>query len=244
MKIIDAFWEKRNLGCDVAEIICSYEDERLEEERIKALFHPYQVMKIPCSRGDMLFQAQELGFRVIECQVSFKTKTRKIILPEKYQRFYKEVSYHVASDEETKEVIRRIRDDRIFTTDRIALDPYFSTEIAGRRYANWIQDLMKNGYVIYIKCYREKVFGWVITSVLDGRIADMILGGNFQGKVWSGMGVIGHYLTIQIARDMGAESIKEAVSTNNLRSIKLLLEFGSNIEQIQYVLVKHLSKMK
>lgn len=241
MEIINSIWEKRNLGCDSVEIRCSYDDTSLDKSLL-LLKQPYQVIKIPCSKTDLLLQAQAFGFVFMECQVQFKTELKDLYLPKKYERLVKNVSYHDASDEEIEETIEKVRNGNMFTTDRIALDPYFSKEIAGKRYANWMNDLLQNGYNVYIYTYKEEPFAWIIADVKENQMADMIFGGNFQEKSWVGMGIAGHYATIKMARDKGALGLFYGVSTNNLRQIKTVLEFGSKINEIEYVLVKHIKE--
>lgn len=244
MEIIDAVWEKRNLGCETVEIRCSYEDETLDVEAINSLKQPYQVMKIPAGKADLLLQAQGLGFQVMECQIGFKRTVKDFEMPKKYQRFVKDTSYHEASQEEIEDTLRRIEAGNMFTTDRIALDSHFSKEIAGKRYANWIRDLLKNGYVLYMKTYKCEVFGWSINNSSTSKKANAILGGNFQEKVWSGAGIAGLYIVIQIAKDHGSDIICGAASINNLRNVKLLLEFSYAIDYVEYVLIKHLEDKK
>lgn len=240
MEIIDTIWEKRNLGCDSVEIRCTHEDAELDTESILSLRQPYQVIKIPCAKTELLLQAQSLGFMLIECQVLFKTNLNDLRLPSKFERMVRYVSYHEASEKEIEDTLREIRDDNIFTRDRIALDPCFSREIAGKRYANWIQDLLDKNYVMYIHTYKDEYFGWIVANAEEGKSADVLIGGNSQKKMWPGMGIAGQFLAIQLARDKRSTGIHYGVSTNNLRQIKNVIEFGSKIEEIEYVLIKHI----
>lgn len=241
MEIINTVWEKRNLGCDSVEIRCTQEDEELDAESILALKQPYQVIKIPCSKTGLLLQAQSLGFMMIECQIIYKTNIKDYHFPQKYERLLKDVSYHRATQEEIDDTLRRVRSGKIFTRDRIALDSHFSLAIAGKRYANWMQDLLDKEYIMYMRTYRGNAFGWIIMKVLEDGTGDLVLEADFQEKSWCGMGISGAYLNIKIAKDEGAKRIIGAVSTNNLRNVKINVEIGSNINRIDYVLVKHVN---
>lgn len=242
MKVIDAVWEKRNLGCDTAEIRCSFDDGMLDEEYINMLTQPYQVMRIPSGRADLLLQAQKMGFNVIEGQVHIQKKLKDFSVPEMYQRFVKDVSYSIASDKEIEDILHRIEKGDMFTTDRIALDPHFSKEIAGRRYVNWTRDLLKSGYILYIKWCKERAFGWNINNSSICKNATGTLGGNFQEKAWAGAGIAGIYLNLKVAQINGAESFESSISTNNVRNIRLHLSYGFTVSEIEYVAVRHLKK--
>lgn len=240
LEIIDAVWEKRNLGCDTVEIRYETQDKSLQIEKLQELKQPYQVIKIPTGKNGLFLQAQEIGFQVMECQVTFKRILKDFEIPKKYQRFVKDVSYHIASDEEAENTLQCVKTGNIFTTDRIALDPNFSTEIAGYRYANWIQDLLKKGYTLYMKTFKGEVFGWSINNSSISKKVDMVLGSNFQERTWNGMGIAGIYLNTHIAQVNGGIVAYTTISTNNLRNIRLHMEYGYMIERMEYVLIRHI----
>ena len=62
MKVIDAVWEKRNLGIDACEVLFEREDAvadiSSEFERISA---PYTVVKVPSERNDISEYVQKNG---------------------------------------------------------------------------------------------------------------------------------------------------------------------------------------
>lgn len=53
MRIVDAVWEKRNLGVDTVEIALDEDDDVNVFEEINTLKQPYQVLKIPNGRIDI-----------------------------------------------------------------------------------------------------------------------------------------------------------------------------------------------
>ena len=88
MKIVDAVWEKRNLGVDVTEIVCEASDSK--EELISALSKvkaPYSVCKVPSGAVELLLCAQEQGYQVIEMLIGMERKTKDLELPSKYKGF-------------------------------------------------------------------------------------------------------------------------------------------------------------
>ena len=242
MKIIDAVWEKRNLGCETVEIQYGYDDNILDEACINQLTQPYQVMRIPSGKAQLLLQAQKMGFAVIEGQIHIQRKLKDFTVPPTYQRFVKDVSYSVANADEIRDVLQRVEKGDMFTTDRIALDPCFSSKIAGHRYSNWINDLLDRGYVLYIKKCNGKAFGWNINNSSISKQAIGTLGGNFQEQAWAGAGVMGIYLNLKLAQDNGAESFESSISTNNIRNLRLHLSYGFTITGMDYVAVRHLMR--
>lgn len=62
---------------------------------------------------------------------------RELTLPAVYRRFEQEIVVKEADREQRESILREIESGDIFETDRIALDPYFGKEMAGKRYANW-----------------------------------------------------------------------------------------------------------
>ena len=67
MEIIEAVWEKRNIGLRTFEIEIS-ENDTCEElkESIENLQFDYLVVKIPPSRTDFIFKASNLGLTFVE----------------------------------------------------------------------------------------------------------------------------------------------------------------------------------
>ena len=69
MEIKEAFWEKRNLGIDVCEIIISKSDteEKISNnlDKLKSNFK-YLVAKVPINNIDSLFLLQRKNFKFIE----------------------------------------------------------------------------------------------------------------------------------------------------------------------------------
>ncbi|MCH4154354.1 MAG: hypothetical protein LKF32_06905 [Mageeibacillus sp.] len=59
MRIVDAVWEKRNLGVDTVEIALDEDDDVNVFEEINTLKQPYQVLKIPNGRIDISSAAQK-----------------------------------------------------------------------------------------------------------------------------------------------------------------------------------------
>ena len=87
MKIVDAVWEKRNLGVTTCEVTIEQEDT-LEEVNSAcddlSNRYEYLVFKIPSNRSDLVLPMQLKNFRYIETQFTFMTSAKNIRITEKY----------------------------------------------------------------------------------------------------------------------------------------------------------------
>ena len=240
MKITDAFWEKRNLGVDVTEIACAASDSR--EELISALSEvktPYSVCKIPGGAAELLLCAQDQGYRVIEMSIGLEGKTRELALPFIYRRFEPEIAIRDAKSEQIEEVLWEVEAGDIFNTDRIALDPHFGKKVAGRRYANWIRDLLHQGAHLCIGYYKDIPAAFGVNQSKEGGISDAVVGGALSNGTGVGLGFLSIYANLVSGIQQGNTKIKTHVSSNNLPIIHLHRQFGFQIHEMQYVLVKY-----
>ena len=240
MKIVDAVWEKRNLGVDVTEIVCEASDSK--EELITVLSKvntPYSVCKIPSGSAELLLCAQEQGYQVIEMSIAMEGKTKELSLPRIYQRFASEISVRDADEEQTEQVLREIEFGSIFKTDRIALDPHFGEEAAGRRYANWTRDLIEQGAHVCIGYYKDVPAAFGVNQDKEGAVSHDVLGGVLGNSVGVGLGFLSAYSNLVSAIRYGNVKVVAYVSSNNPAIIHLRQHFGFQITEMQYVLVKH-----
>lgn len=240
LKIIDAIWEKRNLGTDVFEVQCERED--CIEELYTALHEiktPYSVCKIPSGSVNLLKCAQELGYQVIEMSICMEGSLKDIILPKIYERFMKDVDIKEANAEEIECVMKHIEQGELFATDRIAVDSYFGKKIAGIRYSNWVKDLLPKGARVSIALFKNVPVAFGINIDRENSVSDAFLGGLLENGVGSGLGFLALYANIVTAKKYGNKKIVSSVSSNNQAIINLHLQFGYRIKNMHYVLIKH-----
>lgn len=241
MKIIDAVWEKRNLGVTCVEIEIEKSDGISQViDVLRARNEQYQVVKMATGRPDMAFALQDEGFRYIETLIETGRRFRgRPETPELCRRFEKDISYHYANDAEMARVIAEIRKGDIFATDRISLDPAFSKALAGRRYALWMQDLLAGGKAsMVISCYRNEAIGFSIHHN-RGSYYDMVLGGLLPEYLDSGYGFVNSYCGINAVYEEGAKVIRSHVSSNNVTILKLHLMFGMQVKSLSDVFIRH-----
>lgn len=241
MKIVDAYWEKRNLGVNCTEIEIEPSDK--ENDIIPSVLdaqNEYTVVKVPNMAPNVLSKLQKLGFEYIES--SFKLVKRlneKPQLPNIYKRYEQYIEIDLASKNEVKHIIGDIASGNIFVTDRIAIDPYFSEKQAGKRYANWISDLMaKDSCYICVAKYKGENMAFGIIESLDNK-SHAVLGGLFSNYSKSSMGFLNVYANTLYPFSIGDKSVHTHISSNNLPILKLHMLFGYSIESINYVLIKH-----
>lgn len=242
MQIVEASWEKRNLGVSCVEIEIRKTDEVSDViKEIRNRTEQYQVIKSPVGRTDMAFAIQKEGFSYIETM--FETTRRLVerpVPPEICEPFIKNIDYHIASNAEVKPVLDEINKGSIFTTDRIALDPYFSKQLAGRRYALWMEDVLKDKRAsMIISSYKGENIGFSI-HIDKGSFYDMVLGGLFHDWLESGLGFVNSYCGIMAAYEQGAKRLKSHVSSNNFTMLKLHLLFGLQISSMTDNYIKHI----
>ena len=248
MKIIDAFWEKRNLGVDTLEIEIEDKDANMEnkdiEEKISNCLdknkHQYYVLKFATGNNDMFRMAKLLDFQFAEVQFDVAIYKQKFITEDysKITRFNTLVVNEYKDDEHFDYIISKIGDG-MFYTDRIALDPHFGIEISNRRYLNWVKDLKGNDdYSISIFSNNDEKVGFSLNKN-NGETCYGLLGGLFSDYQTSAWGIFSHYSNIKKVFER-YNIFRTSLSSNNIRVIKLWQYFSSEILKMKYVYVKHL----
>lgn len=240
MKIIDAVWEKRNLGVDVKELICDG-TETAEElgKQLAKIQVPYSVLKIPSGSTDLLLAAQSAGYHFMESSISLDGKVSTMALPRIYQRFEPYIQVNRAEGELLDKILQEIETGTIFETDRITRDPYFSQKIAGKRYANWTKDELNKGAEAVISYYKEQPVAFGINMCSDGTVYDAFLGGVFSEAANKGLGFLALYANMESIRSQGGTKIITHVSSNNMPILRLHMQYGYEITDMNYVLVRH-----
>ena len=150
MKIVDAAWEKRNLGVSCYEINVEKEDSfSLLTDVLENYKADYMVVKLPAGMVKHSFFLQDHGFYFIEtmtlCQYNLQ---RPINLSPLQQRMVSDFTYQEMKEEDLQELFEEIKKG-MFHTDRVALDPFFTSEQSTNRYIGWIKDELQHQSSIY-----------------------------------------------------------------------------------------------
>lgn len=241
MKIVDAVWEKRNLGVATCEVTFDAQDSL---ENIAAthdeLFPKYEylVFRVPCNRSDIALILQGKGCLFIETAITLQNDLKNIFVDGKYKPLCNKCSWALMSDKDLTRLYDEIKAG-IFQTDRIYLDPYFSKEVAANRYVFWTQDLVAQNCLPHKIIFGDKVIGFFLDKAQDDGSTKGLLAGIYHEFLKTGLGFLVQYAGFARAKSINAPYRTLNVSSNNLPVIKINLELGAKINKLEYVLIKH-----
>ena len=241
MRIIDAKWEKRNLGVECTEFEIASEENIAEvEDIIQTYKTEYQIAKVPVGNVGMQLMLQNYGFQFYETNLQLERKIgASESLPRIYSRFEKDITFRDATDEEIARILEEVAQGDMFTTDKVALDPYFSQELSGRRYSLWARDILDAGAKTVVGLYKGKVASFTIYEIKD-RYFLAFIGGMLSGYRDMGLGFIPLYVTAKHISQAGGGLLRTGVSSNNPAILRLQLSFGAHIRSMTNIFVKHL----
>lgn len=235
-------WEKRNLGVESSIEYYVNEGDTWNEivDDIKQHDEEYQVMHIASGNTDVLLNAVGMGFFLIEMNIQLAVDVNKVVFPEIYRRFENKVTCELSTEEEKGKILSAIEKGNMFSTDKVARDPYFGVDYAGRRYAYWTKDKVNQGAYILSMKYKEKLVAFDVLFDAGNGIGEAFLGGVLPEYRNSGLGFIGVYHVAKYAQKLGYKKIITGVSSNNLSILKLHELFGYTVESASYCMIKHL----
>jgi hypothetical protein len=242
MKIIDAFWEKRNLGVKSCIEVIIEDSDKFESvrEQISLLKAEYLVVKVSAYKPEFNFLMGNLGFTFVEGQYNFvidMSGYEDFIknLPAVTQRMINAISVKKLVPSEYSVVYDRICEG-IFDTDRIYLDPHFSHEIAAKRYIGWITDELERGANIYTAKYKNSDIGFFAVNSARNNVFLSGIYHNFKNK---GLGFCTQLKFNQELYKSGIRKLSVFVSTANATQVRSSFAMGYNYASLSYIFVKH-----
>jgi len=239
MKITPAPWEKRNLGVTCVELTVEPSDDiGVIDQSLLQINAAYQVVKVPCSRPDVLFYMQSRGFLVAEVITKCSHDGQLAPLTRVQQKILGSLSCGRASSSDLDLIFSELRRG-MFTTDRVAVDPKFGVEVAGRRYAGWLSDGLERGALVYKLSHKNLQVGFFVMESSTPLEWNATLGGIFPQYQRSGFGYFMNYLEILTAMEHGAKRVYTTFSSNNSAISAIHYALGYRLIQQQYVLVRH-----
>lgn len=237
MKIVEAVWEKRNLGVSSYEVIIEKDDSTDEiEKKLSELDAEYIVVKVSSDNSVVLPSVQKAGFEYIEDLIHVEHDLSEVARNRIIQRLYDETTYREMNEEDKQQLWAEIADG-MFDSDRISNDPHFGKEKAAVRYTNWIKDLLTKGAKIYAIRYRDDSTGFVILETKDGLTYHSVLGGGYRKYRKSGIGII--QKEQEITKSLGGKRVVTTVSSNNVGQFKALIMNGYKPYAIEHIFIKH-----
>lgn len=241
MRIVDCFWEKRNLGCSTMEVTIENKDSYNEEDFSQFFSYDYVVVKVPVSKLDFNYGLSSLGYTMVELQMEMSIKLKDFDCNNRFIRpLLSDLDFQeINSMNELNDILARMNSG-MFSTDRICLDPYFGPEIGCQRYKNWIIDEFerKSSSIIKLK-YKNLDVGFSMfkgTDVIRG-----LLGGIYLDKQNIGLGVLTPSLLplYFLRNNLQVKKIVGDISSNN-KPVWVLYEMvGFRPHNTRYVFVKH-----
>lgn len=239
MKIIDAIWEKRNLGVTCVEATVEPTDTAdAIRERLATISAQYAVVKLPAGRADAMFAVSELGYVFIEALIHVTWKVVSLELPGILKRMDDSVGYARMDDADKERLWSELRNG-LHDSDRVSLDPHFSKERAAERYVGWIQDELARGTDVYKMTLKDQAIGYFTMKHLGDGVYYPFLAGMYASHRSSGLGfLVPHKPKCEVVA-RGGRSISTYISTNNEAAIRMHVTAGFNFGQVTYVYVKH-----
>ena len=126
MKIIDAVWEKENLGVETKEIVIEKGDAKSAVlKSLSEIFAQYLVVKVPSDFEPISYELFNLGFVFIETMNRLGNNMQLKPISEQKQKIVQETDCVEMSDTDFEYMSKKIMEDLMFRTDGIARDPYF-----------------------------------------------------------------------------------------------------------------------
>ena len=240
MKIIDAFWEKRNLGVDCKEIIIEKTDTLADLQQIKNFSKPnqYLVVKVPTGCFEINNFLSELGFTFIESLISLNLNVKDAILTPLQKRLNNEINYLEIEPSGLDKLYSEIKNG-LFSSDRIVLDPKFTLEKSALRYLNWIKDEIKNESKVFNISYKGDEIGFFILKKINENTYYPFLSGLYKNYTNSGLGFAIVRKPIEEIQKKCGKIVYTNISTNNQQALKTAFQQGFNVINVQNIFIKH-----
>lgn len=226
MKIINAEWEKRNLGKKTLEIEIEKEDTL--NDIVKVVNNniiDYFVIKLPIFRFDLICPIQDLGFRYIETLNLSKVDTSYLPNLNKInKRFLSQMTYSLMNFEEKESLFEHV-EKNLFDSDRISVDTSFSKDLSAKRYQGLIKDELNNGAKLFKINYKKNMVGFFL--IKDHQLYSISnLAGIFKEYQKLGFGVLLNYFIIKECFKNKIKILKTAFSSNNYGAFNIHNNLG------------------
>lgn len=241
MNITECPWELDNLGCRVAEISLTQDDE-IDHNVLTSIENQndYVVIKVESGKQNINIVLAQYGYVLAETQLTLQ-KNR--------------LDWQKSTDDQTQILLRQMRVERIvtqedfdelmdlisenmFSTDRIYLDPKFGPSYSVRRYKNWIKTEWGKGSLLYKHYFRDAYVGFSL-SKLCGDSLSCLLAGCFEKYQKTGIGFWIPMIPL-LYSDINYKNYSTHISTNNYPVWQMYNRHQYQVTKFEYVFVKHL----
>ncbi len=244
MKIIDAYWEKRNFGLKVAELIFD-QGEEVDHAVIRQLerSNDYIVAKIP---GDSIFLMHELekkGYRFLEVQqvIYFLVSQLRTLDPLWIKRFDDYECIMITERSILDQICNKISKG-LYLSGRISVDPVLDNRISDIRIINWLHDLYnKNETIIYSLMKKNIPVGYFVLEKLGKVHFNILQAGIFKEYQNKGLSYLILYNSLKVAENKKVKGIYASISTNNRKTLNSISRFVNFSVKETYIVARKLT---
>jgi hypothetical protein len=240
MKIIDAYWEKENLGLTTLEIIFEDPEEQLPLDLIRE--YEYIVVKVQSLETKTVHMLERSGFEFIESQLLISKSVNEIKIDPFLKRISSAYELEKVESMTQMQIILKEIGNGLFNTDRIYLDPALGKDLAIRRYKNWAESIfhdIENYKVFMLSRKKDKrSVGFISLKTTDKENCGIPLAGIFADYKKLNIGYLVIYFPLIFALNNGFKYCRTAISLNNLNIVNLYNLFGYKIDKTYSVLRK------
>ncbi|EGA70924.1 acetyltransferase (GNAT) family protein [Vibrio sinaloensis DSM 21326] len=241
MKVIDATWEKRNLGLSTAELMFESADtiDTYDKWYQSVMDHvEYIVAKVPVGDmslcNDLLGNGFELRELLTEVSVNQLPTLSRI-----QQRMVDHVTYREMTSTDYRSLEKHICSG-MFNTDRIALDSSLGLEKSIQRYLGWLGDEKERGAKFYTILYKGEPAGFFVLSAIQGNKVKSILAGIYPSHQRYALGFFMNYMAYLEAFKQGVKSVVTYFSSNNRGASSIHYSIACQLHTQYYVLSKRI----
>lgn len=225
--------------------VCSFEVEidakdslSAIKEATQSLMCDYAVVRAPIGRLDINELLMREGFYYAETMITLSYDLRPVEIPPQKRKINDALALELMSNDEFFYMLSRVKEG-LFKTDRISLDPYFTSEQAASRYYYWLQYERKCGNKFYKLTYEGRYVGFQELRQLsqaEYRESFLCVFPEYAGRGFA-MG-----FTTQTAKHLnakGAQTLYTNVSSNNPVSLQSHLRYGYRVYSYSNTFIKH-----
>ncbi|WP_042169613.1 hypothetical protein [Paenibacillus gorillae] len=242
MKKIDAFWEQRNFNKKVLEVELDDDDsnDSLNDLTDDCASYDYIVAKVPKCRMDLVHGLEELGFRFMETQLEMTMNLLKIAETSRFTKAISEqIQFQTIETIECLEELLSNIDKDLFVTDRVSLDPVLGTDLAHKRYLNWIRDGFLGGNALIIEAtFKSQKIGFFYFWKRKDKTLDAVLVSVYKNVRRKAVGLSFLEEIRSWLANEGYTRLNTRVSSNNLEALRANLFVSFEIREIYYILRK------
>lgn len=246
MNTVHAVWEQANLGVDAYETMLAEtdtaEDYARAEQALLAAGAEYLVVKTPVNCPGLLFGLPALGYAFVETVFHVAIRRADYHMPEAIARFDRGLMVTQRTDaDHLARISARIRSG-VFKSDRVSADPAFTREQSGNRYANWLQQMLSRGGMLFEVLQGEKPIGFFVITRVDAQTVDPVLMGLYDEQNDRGMGALLHKKTLDTCFLQDCTRLTSTIVSNNAKVLRVYVNAGATLTDSLYTYVRHISR--